>query len=1700
VLNDKVKRLFQFLKEFAELRSKAVRDIDSYEAVLWLNDIPHESGCYCKVWDLTSPGVSTSEDRADNWVFIRKPKLKPAPELSDELRPWLIREQIQDSHRDDYPELRSEWTEVISESHSVTRKLQDHPDIEDFYLAYLEQWESWRNAERPRRKVQRVYSDLYAMYQKQQRLGEAYEVVLGIGYLTWATPAGYRVRRHLVTAPSSISFEPTRGVITVGPPGIQIPLSLEQDMFDPRDRLATAQEQAAYEPLKAAGDDAWDLHNVEAAITSWVHAASAKGEYETSLVPQNQCTEAPAARLAPAIILRRRTERGYVRFFQSVLDQLDTVDDVPVGVKRLVTIMDDAGLQPLEPSVLGGALPTQDANTYFPLPANDEQKQVLKALTTRQGVLVQGPPGTGKSHTIANVISHLLASGQRVLVTSHTARALRVLKEKLPKDILPLCVSLLGTDQSALKELEEAVEAITNRYEHWSEADNNALITRTEKDLSDARRQEAHISQQLRAIREIETYHHPRRFGSYEGTLSNIAEKLEQQQNELGWIKITPAETEDPPLTDSEAAELLASMREFDQRLLADLGLTAPCLCDLPKPNAFAALVQTERDTSAKFDAMRTHRQSPLAAAVESFPAGERIQLEGKVRNLIACFEALTQHRQPWAEKVAIDMLADHDRMWRELLDMTRQQLVKLRNLGDEILAAMVTGVAEHDATTALADVNDLLERFSSGKGLGWGPFRAGVVRRTRYIWDCVKINGRRCDNPEALKTLASWLETRKALESLKMEWIVVSAELKGTFRVQVAQYEDLCEPLEDAVELHDQLAATKSIFRNAHLPEPRWHEIDEIRQLRATLTAVRAEEEYESARHQIESVLATVNVSTRNAAVHPITEALKTAIKGRDTAAYQAAWDNLSAREEQQTAANRMRDLRGRLEVAAPALAEEFEQDLSSGVWEGRFGLFEAAWRWGQADAWLRRLTKPQAASDLERSLDETRNKIHRKTGELAAAKAWQHCFGPRGLGEYERQHLVAWSQAIRRIGKGTGKYAARHRHAAQEHMEECRRAIPAWVMPLYRVVESVRPGRDAFDVAIIDEASQSGPEAMLLLYLAKKIVVVGDDKQISPEFVGVHREDVELLREKYISDLPHKETLGVDYSLFDQADLRFGGRIRLREHFRCMPEIIQFSNNNYYRAEPLVPLRQYGFDRLEPVKTTHVFGGYRSGTGHNVVNELEAQSIADEIIRCCNDDRYRNKSMGVISLQGEAQAKFIESLLLERLGPEEMDKRELVCGDAYAFQGDERDVVFLSMVAATDTAGAIGVLSNAAAERRFNVAASRARDQMWLFHSVAPSDLSPQCQRYKLLRYCLSPHVQPAFVDRDVPEDRLVEPFGSLFEQRVYRRVVARGYRALPQYEVAGYRIDLVVEGMRGRMAVECDGDEWHGPDVYDRDMARQRQLERCGWTFWRVRGSSFHRDPDGSLEGLWDTLGKLGIFPRGDPRESSATTSTDQDDSVSSPNRSNDVTRTVHEDSESAPPIFKTNSEFSRDNKAARSAVRHGPTLAASEYRTWSVRSMPDPRIAPFREVIEGLIDIISTEGPMLAYRAYGIFAHAAGINRIGREIRSVFNEALERAIRMGRVAAQDEHKSTAPYHKIVRVVDTQPVLVRTLGNRTFEEIPPSEIAEVMRQLCSDTKLGTRDELYRSVLEQYGLKRLTSQIRAEMDRIFSKWELTV
>ena len=105
----------------------------------------------------------------------------------------------------------------------------------------------------------------------------------------------------------------------------------------------------------------------------------------------------------------------------------------------------------------------ESADILLSKPANREQLEIARRIENYDAVMVQGPPGTGKTHTIANLMGHFLAQGKNMLVTSHTVKALRVLKEKVAPELQDLCVSMLDDSHA---DLERSVDGITDYMSH----------------------------------------------------------------------------------------------------------------------------------------------------------------------------------------------------------------------------------------------------------------------------------------------------------------------------------------------------------------------------------------------------------------------------------------------------------------------------------------------------------------------------------------------------------------------------------------------------------------------------------------------------------------------------------------------------------------------------------------------------------------------------------------------------------------------------------------------------------------------------------------------------------------------------------------------------------------------------------------------------------------------------------------------------------------------------------------------------------------------------------------------------------------------------------------------------------------------------------------------------------------------------------
>jgi very-short-patch-repair endonuclease len=1772
-------RLARYLKEYVGIRTTTVRDVFKYDTVLWFGDMPQESDCWSGAW--------TDElDPEAPWLEVKKQRFEPVPALPEIAVPWADEMALKQASPELPPLLPSifvpDENPESGDGESPPLKgllLVDYPEVQSAYEQYRPKWIAWSMEHRRREAIQKVYADLFQLHTQLRKEGELVEVVLGLGLMDWRPnieKAKVAIRRHAVVARVELEFAPADGVIRLRAPAEGARLHIEDDMLEAdlrpdRSHYATLQAQ-----LEEIGDDIWEKAQMHTALRTWAQAIAANAQWFPSLSIAPGQDNFLKISFSPALILRKRPQTGMVRIYESMIEQLShSVADVPRGWAGLVDDIDDDLPSSVEKDKPKREFTFDPVELYFPLPANREQKQIVQAIRRKRGVLVQGPPGTGKSHTIANLICHLLATGQRVLVTAETARALQVLKDKLPPEIQPLSVSLLGQGGDAFSELNRAVQGITNRQATYTPGAYEPRIAEIDEELDEARRNLAATDAELRSLREEETCPHAIAFGAYTGTASKIAARVAVERERFGWLRLTTEARGELPCTNKEIASWIAICRRYSQEQVEACDLQMPSSDALPTPSRLANAVAAEREAAAAVTRNEQAKSHPAYKPLFARSPQSRGQLRDCIKKLEEARQRFALPGNEWVQPAIRDMLIGRSGRWDTVSALGRKQLDEVESRRGRLGNRVVTIENGHDPRKVKADAEAALAFLSAGGSWKRLVFLTPSELKGRtYLTQDVRVNGVGASAPEQLEAVVDHLAAEFAFEDLRAAWQGVRLDLpEGDWRLRIA---DLKEQL-------DTVDRARSYARNclqvAHsmatatppIPVPDWVTGESQEWIRVINVLVLEDRRRDATRAIDEGVQVLRDLKLLHR-VHQVVRTLAYAVESRDLTAYSAGHDQLVALETARAELALRKLVESKLEQAIPGLVNAVNQSLDDNIWDERFNQWESAWCWALADLWLEKRANVGYQQELWARRERIEKQISDLLAEAASLRAWTHFF--KRLSPREASALKAWRETVKAMGKGTGKSAkmARLRREARQFMDECRDAIPIWIMPRYLVAEMVDPKPGRYDHIIVDEASQLGIESLFLFYIGNKMVVVGDDQQISPYGVGVRDEEVAGLQQQYLQGVRYKSILSAQSSLYSNAKVRYQQNIVLREHFRCMPEIIQFSNDLCYASHgtPLDPLRAYPANRKQPLVLRHVPEGYRKGSTQYAVNPPEAEAIVAQIMACINDPRYAGATMGVISLQGEAQANLIAGMLLKHLDSEVIEARRLICGDAYAFQGDERDIIFLSMVAAPGNAR-IGTLSTDSARQRFNVAASRARDQLWLFHTATLDQLSTKCMRHRLLSYFLDPTRQTTEEDR--------QQFDSDFERDVYRIITARGYHIRTQVCVGDptnhrYRIDLVVEGMQGRLAVECDGDAWHGPDRYEQDMARQRDLERAGWQFVRIRGGDFYRDRERAMRPLWDELDRLGIRPGGidvaaaePPPPISPTASAegvaaahfldadpelddlDEEEETSLPVSYSEENEAFLEDEDgpesdpddeepedntrppswsledlaaSAAQLGKTQRQLSLphshskvepyvDHYVNASALagdrgasprtaeikaeeyggtstpynRVGTPEAPVQYLEHTGKTGPDPRQAGAAEVARGLCDIIHWEGPMLARRAYTVYLKGCGIQRMGKELKKLMNRALQHAIRTGRVVNEDELGTGGLLNSIVRLTGTPPLNVRTLGHRTLEEIPPSEIQAVARYVAAKKgyKIGSEAHL-RATLADFGLVRLTTK----------------
>ncbi|MCA9133175.1 MAG: DNA2/NAM7 family helicase, partial [Planctomycetales bacterium] len=414
---------------------------------------------------------------------------------------------------------------------------------------------------------------------------------------------------------------------------------------------------------------------------------------------------------------------------------------------------------------------------------------------------------------------------------------------------------------------------------------------------------------------------------------------------------------------------------------------------------------------------------------------------------------------------------------------------------------------------------------------------------------------------------------------------------------------------------------------------------------------------------------------------------------------------------------------------------------------------------------------------------------------------------------------------------------------------------AFPVWLCKLSDLANVLPLQAGLFDVVILDEATQCDIASCLpLLQRGKRVVVVGDPKQL-----------------RHISFLPHsrQEAIADECQLTIEQQNQFSFRTRsildavsdsmrdphsvvlLNEHFRSLPSIVQFSNETFY-AGALSIMRQRPSNHGLRSVTLRPVAGKRLDKGHN---PIEGEALLEELARriAAQDGPQTSRthaagppwlaagqveppSIGILAPLRE-QADYLTEGLDRYFSWEQLQRHDLLVGTAHTFQGEERDLMLLSLTADDDShAATFRFLSD---PHVLNVSVTRARHEQLIFLSFDPQRLGPQ----SLLQRYLASVERPWRPTR--PAQRPVDTFRS----QLIAALAGKPLRFWKDYAVAGVSLDLIIEAQERMLGVDLVG--YPGTLSQSLLLERYRILRRAGLEVFPLSYRLWKRCPTTCVE---------------------------------------------------------------------------------------------------------------------------------------------------------------------------------------------------------------------------------------------------------
>lgn len=1068
---------------------------------------------------------------------------------------------------------------------------------------------------------------------------------------------------------------------------------------------------------------------------------------------------------------------------------------------------------------------TEFEELIFPFESNLYQNNIAKNIETHNLITVQGPPGTGKSQTISNLICHLVSQGKTVLLTSQKNQALKVVVEKwLEKlNIDYLFLSLLKDDSKSKQELLKLLDALDAYINEECSLFNNLDKQHEElnQKLNNIRSEIRDLKSKFEIARKREHEH----YQQYEKFHKTRKDDIIPEEIRLPNIETSMLTDDVFNYGKNYIDGGLGFVRDIWYNFLNKWSSKYPQFIENANKNAMSIM-----EVAKKMEQIASLLEDEKIVAIQKALLEDETFRSHSVSTLLEWINE--------AQPIIIEFLEQKEKFKRqsenwELLLISAKEIAELDDKIRKVMSSNIDTLPE------------LTEKMLQNFPIKWYQlFRRFRYRRYSNKFDEI------CTRLSFFKELSNLNDAKKKRDIYKLQnelsklrIILEFADLihqiklilgKQTFQIlEFSEFED-----KTISEFYELLRIKIGALQLISL-------INEIKDMPSNIKFIADAYEINNLLEQREPSI----IKQKCASLKSVARSIPYFVKLKEIEnkiGNVANWvRNYCDKEKLTGLDNRHWDVFKRT-IIAHRLYEFFEENLNK---------------------------NPEDTCTIVWQLTKLRKKekeIIKKLLEINVKKNLKSKYSVK-----VRQNIAVLKKALK---TGKKKFVRFEQLKEQIDFKEILKVLPCWIMSIDDVCRILPLEPGLFDVLIVDEASQCHlMGALPLLYRAKKAIVVGDKKQLPNAdlmFLDSGIND-EKKRVYGIESLPRGIFFDVaNNSLIDLAEIwqDIPQSLLLKEHYRCLPEIINFCNQKFYGW---LQIMTHSLD-IPPdgiFEIRKIDGAFEE----NKVNKLEAEELINDVFKRLKDKRYDKLSFGILSPFRE-QADYLEMLLEKKLLEEPVlrtrfDEEPIICDSFDGFQGNERDVIFYSFRYAPNSHPGIFAIERGKeemGEKRMNVAFSRPRKKVVCYIS---NDIEkfPKGTIRDFLTYIKSLSVKSlpsCEYLKDEEIDKIYEELEkkgrkvSEFEKDVFKRLNKRGYLLIPQYETCGFYIDIVMGDNFGRrIAIECDGGfHYEEGDLRIEDSIRQEILERVGWHVYRIPSRKYWHNPDKCINDIIEQFEKI------------------------------------------------------------------------------------------------------------------------------------------------------------------------------------------------------------------------------------------------